>query len=101
MKSTVASSVIASLCLLVLAVAPPAMAVPNGCTLRLPAAIQDAVDSLLLGACDRHDACWQTRNPCGGPYLGTSWKATCDLQFLADLTGVCAAATTIFSFPNP
>lgn len=100
MRVTAASSVIAPLCLLVFAVAPSAGAVPDGCTLWLPDRIQDALDSLLLGACDRHDACWQTRNPCGGPYLGTSWKASCDLQFLADLTGVCATATTILSFPN-
>lgn len=92
---------VSSFFMLGLAVAPPAIAVPNGCTLGLPDAVQGALDSLLLGACDRHDACWQTQNPCGGPYLGTSWKANCDLEFLADLTAVCAAATTIISFPNP
>ncbi|HEX2163573.1 MAG TPA: hypothetical protein VHM02_06455 [Thermoanaerobaculia bacterium] len=88
-----------SVCVLALAAAPPAAA--QGCTLGLPVAIENAIDDLLLGACDRHDDCWRTRNPCGGPYLGTDWKAACDLDFLADLTAVCAAATTIFSFPNP
>ena len=84
-----------------LALATPVPATAQGCTLGLPSNIESVIDSLLLGACDRHDACWRTRNPCGGPYLGLGWKATCDLNFLADLTAVCAAATTIFSFPNP
>lgn len=88
------------LCALALAIFPvPARA--QGCTLGLPSSIENAIDSLLLGACDRHDACWRTRNPCGGPYLGLGWKASCDLDFLADLSAVCVAATTIFSFPNP
>lgn len=99
MKRTVLWSVIASACVLGLAVGPPAAA--QGCTLGLPSAFENAIDNLLLGACERHDACWRTDNPCGGPYLGTSWKASCDLEFLADLTAVCVAATTIFSFPNP
>lgn len=84
-----------------LGLASPVPANAQGCTLHLPSSIENAIDSLLLGACDRHDACWRTRNPCGGPYLGLGWKANCDLQFLADLSAVCAAATTIFSFPNP
>lgn len=78
---------------------PPAGA--QGCTLGLPASIENALNSLLLGACGRHDTCWRTRNPCGGPYLGIGWKASCDLQFLADLSAVCVAATSILSFPNP
>lgn len=77
---------------------PPASA---SCTLGLPTDIENALDSLLLGACNRHDACWQTRNPCGGPYLGAGWKANCDLAFFGDLLGVCAAATAILAFPNP
>ena len=89
----------ALICALSLAGPPPASA--QGCTLGLPASIENALDSLLLGACDRHDACWRTRNPCGGPYLGAGWKADCDLQFFADLNGVCLAATTILAFPNP
>lgn len=99
MRGTTASSVIALLCMLGLAAASPARG--QGCTLGLPAGVENAVDSLLLGACERHDACWRARNPCGGPYLDTSWKASCDLEFLADLTAVCLAATTILSFPNP
>lgn len=78
---------------------PPA-ARAQGCTLGLPASYELAINNLLLNACGRHDTCWRTRNPCGGPYLGLGWKATCDLQFLADLTGVCAVATALFSFPN-
>jgi hypothetical protein len=99
MRGTTASSMIALLCMLGLAAASPARG--QGCTLGLPAGVENAVDSLLLGACERHDACWRARNPCGGPYLDTSWKASCDLEFLADLTAVCLAATTILSFPNP
>lgn len=79
----------------------PMPAKGQGCTLGLPSTIENAIDNLLLDACDRHDDCWRTRNPCGGPYLGLGWKANCDLEFLADLSAVCAAATTILSFPNP
>lgn len=98
MKRAVLSSVIVSACVLSFAVAPPAAA--QGCTLGLPTAIENAIDHLVLGACNRHDACWRAFNPCGGPYLGTSWKASCDAQFFAELTAVCAAATAILSFPN-
>jgi len=101
MKITTVSSVFVSLCILGLAGAPPARAqVPQGCSLKLPQGIESALNSVLLGACERHDACWRTRNPCGGPYLDTSWKASCDLQFLGDLTGVCVTGTAILSFPN-
>lgn len=98
MKITVLLSLVISLFILGFALAPPAMA--QGCTLGLPSSIENALDSLLLGACDRHDACWRTLNSCGGPYLDATWKANCDLQFLADLTGVCVTATTIITFPN-
>lgn len=90
--------VTALLCALVLTSPVPANA--QGCTLGLPNSIENALNSLLLGACNRHDACWRTLNPCGGPYLGLGWKAQCDLAFLADLTAVCVAATAIISFPN-
>jgi hypothetical protein len=83
-----------------LGLASPMPANSQGCTLGLPSSVENAINTLLLGACGRHDDCWRTRNPCGGPYLGLGWKANCDLNFLADLTAVCAAATTIFSFPN-
>lgn len=101
MKASATPTVIASLCILVLAVQPAVMAQSSalGCTLGLPASVEGALDSLLLGACERHDLCWRAHNPCGGPYLGAGWKANCDLVFLADLTGVCVAATTILSFP--
>lgn len=84
-----------------LALASPAPANAQGCTLGLPSSIENALNTLLLGACGRHDTCWRTRNPCGGPYLGFGWKATCDLQFLIELEGICQIATGIFSFPNP
>lgn len=83
-----------------LALANPAPAHAQDCTLHLPTEIQAALDTLLLGACNRHDDCWRTRNPCGGPYLGLDWKAACDLEFLIDLQAVCAVGTAIFSFPN-
>jgi hypothetical protein len=84
-----------------LALASPVPANAQGCTLLLPSSIENALNTLLLGACGRHDTCWRTRNPCGGPYLGFGWKATCDLQFLIELEGICQVATGIFGFPNP
>ncbi len=99
MKITYCCSIIALLCSLSVVVAPPAEG--QECTLGLPVSFENDLNTLLLGACERHDACWRTKNPCGGPYLGLTWKAGCDVQFLADLTGVCTTATTLFAFPNP
>lgn len=41
----------------------PVPANAQGCTLGLPSSIENAIDSLVLGACDRHDDCWRTNNP--------------------------------------
>jgi len=84
-----------------LALASPVPANAQGCTLGLPSSVENALDDLLDGACGRHDDCWRTHNPCGGPYLGLGWKAACDLDFLADLTAVCAAGTMRIFFPHP
>lgn len=99
-----AKSFVIFICLLGLVIPPPASAQPqppDGCSLGLSVAIQSYLDALLLGACDRHDACWRAMNPCYGPYLGTNWKATCDTHFLADLTAICVAGKSIIPFPNP
>lgn len=50
----------------VLGLASPSPANAQGCTLGLPSSIETAIDSLLLGACDRPDDCWLCASNCSG-----------------------------------
>lgn len=62
--------------------------------------VQQGLDTLFLGACTRHDLCYRTCNPIGGPYIGYSYKVGCDNQFAIDLLAACSAWALILSFPN-
>jgi hypothetical protein len=63
-------------------------------------AIQQGLDAIFFGACTRHDFCYRTCNPPGGPYVGYGYKASCDTVLYAELLLACETWSLILSFPN-
>lgn len=84
-----------------LSTAPVAEAqIPNGCgTPQVPGWLANGLDTIFVGACDRHDICWGQCNGADPPYLGVEHKLTCDLQFLAEMEAVCLAVSAFLTFP--
>ena len=64
------------------------------------ALIQQGLDKLFFGACARHDFCYRTCNPVGGPYVGYGYKANCDTVFYAEMLLACETWSLLLSFPN-
>ena len=72
---------------------------PDGCTIPVPdfygkGIVQNALDAMFLGACDRHDQCYRN---CIAP-LGvgfTDAKNFCDGTLFVEMTGWCAGATVL------
>lgn len=72
---------------------------PNGCSIMLPFYIQQGIDGIFLGACDRHDLCWGQCNGPSAPYLGLAHRQDCDLTLYGELIGACIAEAAFIAFP--
>lgn len=97
--SLVVLAVLAVVCLL-----PPVQLaeaqIPNGCgTPQIPGWLANGLDTIFVGACDRHDLCWGQCNGPNPPYLGIGHKLSCDAQFLAEMEAVCLAVSAALAFP--
>ena len=74
---------------------------PNGCSVPIPVEfVQNGLNYLFLGACNRHDLCYATRNPSSGPCLGFGTKAFCDLEFLGRLEAACGFWAGLLIYPT-
>jgi hypothetical protein len=79
----------------------PAFGQSMGCTILVDwAEVEEGLDTLFFGACTRHDQCYRTCNPEGGPFLGYGYKATCDTVFYGNLHFACNTWSLVLSFPN-
>ncbi|HVT18566.1 MAG TPA: hypothetical protein VHQ90_20605 [Thermoanaerobaculia bacterium] len=79
---------------------------PDGCTLTpfktkpsLQIWLQQGLDKIFLNACSHHDRCYGTCNTEDPPYLGLTFKASCDATLLLELEGACTLWAGILSFP--
>jgi hypothetical protein len=73
---------------------------PDGCSVRLPPFIQNGLDRIFFGACNRHDLCWARCNSQFGPYLDVGHKFGCDFTFLIEMEAACAAWSVVLSYPG-
>jgi hypothetical protein len=79
---------------------------PDGCTLTTSSTkpslqiwLQQGLDKIFLGACNHHDRCYGTCNTENPPYLGTSFKTSCDVTLLIELEAACTLWAGILTFP--
>lgn len=73
---------------------------PNGCSIAGGVQwIQQGLDRLFLGACNRHDQCWAQCNSPDPPYLGLAHKLQCDATFFVEMEAACVAIAATLSFP--
>ncbi len=96
--------VIALLCLLLSLPAGAAPCIskppwPNGCSVGIPAWIQQGIDGLFLGVCDNHDQCWGQCNGQNPPYLGLPHKNQCNQILLNELLSACLVTSVLVAFP--
>lgn len=74
--------------------------IPNGCgTPDVPGWLANGLDTIFVGACDRHDLCWGQCNGPDPPFLGLGHKLSCDAQFLAEMEAVCLAVSATLAYP--
>jgi hypothetical protein len=65
----------------------------------VPGWLANGLDTIFVGACDRHDLCWGQCNGPNPPYLGIGHKLSCDAQFLAEMEAVCLAVSAVLTYP--
>src|SRR4051795_1006939 len=91
---------------LMAAAAHAAVPWPDGCTLTpfkvkpaLQIWLQQGLDKIFLGACNRHDRCYGQCNGENPPFLDDSHKTSCDITLLIELEDACTLWASVLTFP--
>ena len=61
--------------------------------------VNNQIDNLFFGSCNRHDACYRRFNSPSSPCKTFGTKFQCDFLFLADLEGACAVYAGLLLYP--
>jgi hypothetical protein len=98
-RSARVGRLVACALLALLLAATPASAV-DGCTVPgFPEWAERGLDYIFIGACTRHDQCYQECNPMYGPYFGIGHKEGCDVAFSAEMFVACTIWAGISTYP--
>lgn len=73
---------------------------PNGCSIGLDYYVQQGIDGLFLGACDRHDLCWGLCNGQNPPFFGNEHRRSCDATFFTEMAQACVVESALLTFPS-
>lgn len=99
---SVTRSIVFLLIVAVLASPSPSTSQTYGCSI-VPehwVTVQQALDTIFVFACTKHDLCYRACNPIGGPYFGYWYKDTCDITLYGDLLAACNGWAFNLQYPN-